>query len=227
MVIGKFRQVLLLSSLVCLVSLAATGQSFRVQCPATTSIHPTVLPSGSAEPAFTGPTSTTATYTPVTGGTPLTIPFINNGGAIKCQEVSGGDGYMTEADGNQTFMFAFGPLSGLGLIKQGLPGTVLAADFNVPYADGPNYLNGQPNPYFGTAGATANGGIADPAGKDRKRLVTFVEIDRCATDAIPVVTGCRLGKRALKFKDFGKMAATFCDLTTGRAVRVAARESST
>jgi len=42
-------------------------------------------------------------------------------GAIKCQEVSGGDGYMTEADGNQTFMFAFGPLSGLGLIKQGLP----------------------------------------------------------------------------------------------------------
>ena len=61
MVIGKFRQVLLLSSLVCLVSLAATGQSFRVQCPATTSIHPTVLPSGSAEPAFTGPTSTTAT----------------------------------------------------------------------------------------------------------------------------------------------------------------------
>src|SRR6204780_3734844 len=68
--------------------------------------------------------------------------------------------------------------------------------------------------------------IDDPAGKDRKRLVTFVEIDRCATDAIPVVTGCRLGKRALKFKDFGKMAATFCDLATGRAVRVAARESS-
>jgi formylmethanofuran dehydrogenase subunit E len=69
-------------------------------------------------------------------------------------------------------------------------------------------------------------GIEDPAGKDRKRLVTFVEIDRCATDAIPIVTGCRLGKRALKFRDFGKMAATFCDLSTGRAVRVAARESS-
>ena len=42
--------------------------------------------------------------------------------------------------------------------------------------------------------------------------MTFVEIDRCATDAIAVVTGCRLGKRALKFRDFGKMAATFCDL---------------
>ena len=69
-------------------------------------------------------------------------------------------------------------------------------------------------------------GIADPQGKDRKRIVTFVEIDRCATDAIMVVTGCRLGKRALKFRDWGKMAATFVDLETGQAVRVAATESS-
>ncbi len=69
-------------------------------------------------------------------------------------------------------------------------------------------------------------GIDDPTGTQRKRLVTFVEIDRCATDAIGVVTGCRLGKRALKFLDFGKMAATFCDLQTGRAVRVVAKESS-
>lgn len=69
-------------------------------------------------------------------------------------------------------------------------------------------------------------GIEDPTGKDRKRLVTFVEIDRCATDAIGVVTGCRLGKRALKFRDFGKVAATFCDLQENRAVRVVALESS-
>jgi formylmethanofuran dehydrogenase subunit E len=71
-------------------------------------------------------------------------------------------------------------------------------------------------------------GIEDPRGnkKDRKRLVTFVEIDRCATDAIGVVTGCRLGKRALKFRDWGKMAATFVDLETGRAIRIAAKESS-
>jgi formylmethanofuran dehydrogenase subunit E len=69
-------------------------------------------------------------------------------------------------------------------------------------------------------------GLADPAGADRKRLVTFVEIDRCATDAIPIVTGCRLGKRALKFRDFGKMAATFCDLQQDRAVRLVARESA-
>ena len=69
-------------------------------------------------------------------------------------------------------------------------------------------------------------GIEDPTGRDRKRLVTFVEIDRCATDAIPIVTGCRLGKRALKFRDFGKVAATFCDLQDDRAVRVVARETS-
>ena len=69
-------------------------------------------------------------------------------------------------------------------------------------------------------------GIEDPHGADRKRLVTFVEIDRCATDAVGVVTGCRLGKRALKFRDWGKMAATFVDVNNGRAVRIAAKESS-
>ena len=69
-------------------------------------------------------------------------------------------------------------------------------------------------------------GLDDPAGKDRKRLVCVVEIDRCMTDAIGVVTGCRLGKRALKFRDFGKAAATFCDLQENRAVRIAARESA-
>ena len=69
-------------------------------------------------------------------------------------------------------------------------------------------------------------GVEDPLGVDRKRLVTFVEIDRCVTDAITVVTGCRLGKRALKFRDFGKVAATFCDLREDRAVRVVALEAS-
>jgi formylmethanofuran dehydrogenase subunit E len=93
-------------------------------------------------------------------------------------------------------------------------------------------------------------GIEDPRGnkEDRKRLVTFVEIDRCATDAISLVTGCRLGKRALKFRDWGKMAATFVDLVSPlssgaplkpafglsgsapdrryKAIRIAAKESS-
>jgi len=69
-------------------------------------------------------------------------------------------------------------------------------------------------------------GNGDPRGKDCKRLITFVEIDRCATDAVAVVTGCRLGKRALKFRDWGKVAATFVDVSSGRAIRVAAKESS-
>jgi len=68
-------------------------------------------------------------------------------------------------------------------------------------------------------------GIDNPA-KDRKRLLTIVEIDRCATDAVSLVTGCRLGKRSLKFLDYGKVAATFVDLESGRAVRVAARDDS-
>jgi formylmethanofuran dehydrogenase subunit E len=59
-----------------------------------------------------------------------------------------------------------------------------------------------------------------------KRLLTFVEIDRCATDAVSLVTGCRLGRRSLKYLDFGKVAATFVDLATRRAVRVVAREDS-
>ena len=69
-------------------------------------------------------------------------------------------------------------------------------------------------------------GIDDPVGSDRKRLVTFVEIDRCATDAIGMVTGCRLGKRTLKFRDWGKMAATFVDIQADTGVRVVALENS-
>ena len=68
-------------------------------------------------------------------------------------------------------------------------------------------------------------GIDDPAAY-RKRLLTFVEIDRCATDAVSLVTGCRLGLRTLKYVDYGKVAATFVDLETGQAVRVAARDDS-
>ena len=64
-------------------------------------------------------------------------------------------------------------------------------------------------------------GIEDPHGKDRKRLVTFVEIDRCATDAVAVVTGCRLGKRALKFRDWEKLRRLLS--TSARAKQSASR----
>jgi len=68
-------------------------------------------------------------------------------------------------------------------------------------------------------------GIEDPV-QERKRLVTFVEIDRCVTDAVALVANCRLGKRALKFYDWGKVAATFVDLQTGRAIRIVAKEGA-
>ena len=68
-------------------------------------------------------------------------------------------------------------------------------------------------------------GIDDPI-KHRKRLLTFVEIDRCATDAVSLVTGCRLGKRSLKYLDYGKVAATFVDLETQEGVRVVARDDA-
>jgi formylmethanofuran dehydrogenase subunit E len=66
-------------------------------------------------------------------------------------------------------------------------------------------------------------GIADPKGADKKKLIVFVEIDRCATDAIMAITGCRPGKRTMKIYDYGKMAATFHNLETGRSVRVQSR----
>lgn len=67
-------------------------------------------------------------------------------------------------------------------------------------------------------------GIEDPRGKDKKSLIVFVEMDRCATDAVQSVTGCSLGHRTMKFMDYGKMAATFVNLKTGKAVRVIAKE---
>jgi formylmethanofuran dehydrogenase subunit E len=69
-------------------------------------------------------------------------------------------------------------------------------------------------------------GIKDPKGHERRSLIVFVETDRCATDAIQCVTGCSLGHRTMKFVDYGKMAATFINLGTGKAVRVVAKEEA-
>ena len=69
-------------------------------------------------------------------------------------------------------------------------------------------------------------GIEDPRGADRKKLIVWVEIDRCMTDAISAVTGVRLGKRSLKYVDYGKVAATFLNTELKRAVRIVALESS-
>ena len=69
-------------------------------------------------------------------------------------------------------------------------------------------------------------GIDDPRGVDRKKFIVWVEIDRCMADAVSAVTGARLGQRSLKYKDYGKVAATFLNVETGKAVRVVALESS-
>jgi len=68
--------------------------------------------------------------------------------------------------------------------------------------------------------------IEDPRGVDRKRLLIWVEIDRCVTDAVSAVTGVRLGKRSLKFLDYGKVAATFLNISESHAFRIVAKEES-
>src|ERR1044072_5082874 len=69
-------------------------------------------------------------------------------------------------------------------------------------------------------------GVDDPRGVDRKKLIVWVEIDRCMADAVGAVTGVRLGKRSLKYFDYGKVAATFLNTETNDAVRVVALEES-
>ena len=69
-------------------------------------------------------------------------------------------------------------------------------------------------------------GIEDPRGVDRKKLFVWVEIDRCVTDAITAVTGVRLGKRSLKFLDYGKVAATFLNHSLNRAFRIVAKDEA-
>ncbi|HEV2834082.1 MAG TPA: FmdE family protein [Pyrinomonadaceae bacterium] len=69
-------------------------------------------------------------------------------------------------------------------------------------------------------------GLEDPRGADRRKAIVWVEIDRCMADAVSAVTGVRLGKRSLKYVDYGKVAATFLNAETNKAVRVVALESS-
>ena len=114
-------------------ALPASAQSFRVQCPNGTVLHhstdslkpyekvvSTVDPNKQIVNTIVGPDAAHANP------------------QIKCQEISGGDGYATMADGQQVYLFAFGPLSGIDNISKGLPGTVPAGEFNTPYS-GPTF----------------------------------------------------------------------------------------
>jgi FtsP/CotA-like multicopper oxidase with cupredoxin domain len=99
-------------ALIGFAAVTASAQSFRVQCPTSTPTHPTAA-SNNSEPAYTSASA------------------VN--GAIKCQQISGGDGYATMGDGTQTYLFSFGPLSGLAKIAAGQPGTDFPNEFNVQF----------------------------------------------------------------------------------------------
>src|SRR5437588_11564368 len=162
MVVGKmFYRFWLPTLLLCFATLPASAQSFRVQCPASTITHP-VAANNNSEPAYAGPTYTG------TAGFPAAPARVN--GAIKCQQISGGDGFSTMGDGTQTYMFSFGPLSGLADIANGLPGTEFPRVFNSVYSGSTPLQPGDPATtgsgfsYNGAVGLVPdldNGGVID------------------------------------------------------------------
>jgi len=112
-------------------ALPASAQSFRVQCPTSTITHPDPSTTSNLNNPYNGPTQFTR---PTTGPGQFVVPTAGTvNGAIKCQQVSGGDGYSTMGDGTQTFMFSFGPLSGLAEIASGHAGTEPPSVFNTTY----------------------------------------------------------------------------------------------
>jgi FtsP/CotA-like multicopper oxidase with cupredoxin domain len=136
-------------------ALPAMAQSFRVQCPENTITHPSPLHNNNSEPPYTGPTTLgTVAVTGTSGG--YLAPTANVNGAIKCQQISGGDGYASMGDGTQTYLFSFGPLSGITDIALGKPGTEFPNVFNVPFpvttnnflvpGDPATTINGTTNP---------------------------------------------------------------------------------
>ncbi len=124
-------------TLVAFAATTAAAQSFRVQCPTSTITHP-VAANNNAEPNYTGPTTLGAT------AAGYLAPTANVNGAIKCQQISGGDGYATMGDGTQTYMFSFGPLSGLADIAAGKPGTEFPSVFNGLYGGAVPLAPGDP-----------------------------------------------------------------------------------
>src|ERR1700751_2404145 len=131
--------------LVVIMTVAASGQSFQVQCPTSTITHPNAA-NNNSEPDYAGPT----VFSPGTKGYLEPTGSVN--GAIKCQQISGGDGFATMGDGSQTYLFAFGPLSGLKDMADGKTGTQFLDGFN--NIASVTFMPGDP--------ATANGLTAGP-----------------------------------------------------------------
>jgi FtsP/CotA-like multicopper oxidase with cupredoxin domain len=199
MSITRLFQCGLAALLLSVATLPAVAQSFRVQCPFSTITHPLVSPltgtpytdangntiNNDYEPPYVGPT--TFATVPVTkdangkmvGG--YVVPSGNINGAIKCQQIAGGDGFATMADGTQVYLFSFGPLSDLAKMVAGQDGTDFPNVFNQVYT-GPPLQPGDPattdeaagtspigpNPAFTYNGAVGlvpdnSGTVVDPA----------------------------------------------------------------
>src|SRR5256884_49568 len=150
----KLHQIGLLIAFTCLATGVASAQSFRVQCPNSTITHPAAL--NDVEPAYTGPTTLSAP-----SASTFQAPTANVNGAIKCQQISGGDGYATMGDGTQTYLFSFGPLSGLAKIASGQAGTDSPTEFNTINPPSNVLLPGDP--------ATTD----DPSGTSTPNLASF------------------------------------------------------
>jgi FtsP/CotA-like multicopper oxidase with cupredoxin domain len=157
---------LLSATAILLFAWGAHAQSFRVQCPAGTDAHPATVPDN---------TYSTKTIWGRTDGLLNPTPAMANPG-IKCQQISGGDGFVTMGDGTQTYLFGFGPLSGLPDIFGGNPGTELAKDFLQvsPAGSGaPSDLVGAP--YAGFTFKGAIGLVPDPASAPPNQLTGHVD----------------------------------------------------
>ena len=190
----------------------AMAQSFRVQCPTGTITHPASNPNAptgdnNSEPPYTGPTAFTSTNstTPANG---YLVPSTNVNGAIKCQQISGGDGYATMADGTQTFMFSFGPLSGLADIAAGKTdgslnanaGTQFPSVFNTVYPGGtaspispgdPATTDGAASGGTGTY-TQGNGGTAAPSFTFNGAIGLTPDADCIAGNAAATAAGTAL-----------------------------------
>jgi hypothetical protein len=201
-------QVWILSILICAVAVDTNAQSFRVQCPTSTITHPDPANKGinNSEPAYTGATTFTSTNvsTPANG---YLVPSANVNGAIKCQQVSGGDGYATMANGTQTYLFSFGPLSGLADIATGHSGTEFPSVFNTIYSGtllpgDPATTDGQvantwpawPTP-LSTAPFNYNGAVG--LAYDMANIVSIYDIaEVTGTTTVVVQTNAPLGLKA-------------------------------
>ena len=166
------------------IALPAAAQSFGVQCPTSTVTHPDTLThprNNSAEAAYSGPTYPAPTTDYTVGNTgPIN-------GAIKCQQVGGGDGYASMADGTQTYMFSFGPLSGLANIANGQPGTTFPSEFNTVIADPTTLVPGYPQAVV--APATVYNGAIGQVGNNTDYTFNIYDISEGCSPALTTCTG--------------------------------------